>query len=143
MHSLRWAWTMSKTVFPLMMDRSKFMASPLCDPIESGRPYGIEYCVEVGCTSVWTQEKHGRVLVGRHFCCIPLECREGCATGAARKQSVNREEFPARLNSLALGYQDHVVNLGMRQQRWDNARSNAGNMAFARRPTEDDGALGI
>src|SRR5207249_3493679 len=48
-----------------------------------------------------------------------------------------------RLNGLPLGYQDNVVNFGMRQQLRDDARSNAGNMAFARRPTEDGGAFGI
>src|SRR5204862_1180793 len=32
---------------------------------------------------------------------------------------------------------------GMRQQRREDARSNAGNMAFARRPTEDGGTFGI
>ena len=47
------------------------------------------------------------------------------------------------MNGLALGYQDNVVNLGMRQQRRDDARSNAGNMALARWPTEDGGAFGI
>ncbi len=54
-----------------------------------------------------------------------------------------REEFPARLNGLPLGYPDNVVDFGMRQQLRDDARSNAGNMAFARCPTEDGGAFGI
>src|SRR5258706_16457647 len=54
-----------------------------------------------------------------------------------------REEFLARLNGLPLGYPDNVVDFGARQQRRDDARSNAGNMAFARCPTEDGGAFGI
>jgi len=35
----------------------------------------------------------------------PLDGRERRATGAAHKQSVCREEFLARFNGLALGYQ--------------------------------------
>src|SRR5258706_16342131 len=54
-----------------------------------------------------------------------------------------REEFLARLNGLPLGYPDNVVDFGIRQQLRDDARSNAGNMAFARRPAEDGGAFGI
>src|SRR2546428_12569111 len=37
----------------------------------------------------------------------------------------------------------HVVDFGMRQQLRDDARSNAGNMAFARCSTENSGAFGI
>src|SRR5437870_5298658 len=141
MHSLRWARTMSNTVLPLMIDSSKCMASPLL--LESGRPRGIEDRVEVGHAAVRAQEQHGGVLVRRHPRRIPLDRREHCAAGPAHEQSLGREEFPARFNGLALGYQDNVVNLGMRQQRRDDARSNAGNMALARCPTEDDGAFSI
>src|SRR5437867_11703733 len=56
---------------------------------------------------------------------------------------MDREEFPARLNGLALGNQYDVVDLGMRQQRWDDARPDARNMTFAGRPAEDDGTFRI
>src|SRR5207237_9533072 len=53
------------------------------------------------------------------------------------------EEFLARLNGFPLGYQNNVVDSGMRQQWRDDARSNAGNMAFARCATEGGRAFGI
>src|SRR3989441_1258991 len=144
MHSSRWARMMSNTVLPLMIDSSKCMASPLSySRLEPGRPRGIEDRVEVRHAAVRAQEQHGGVLVRRDPRRIPLDRREHCAAGPAHEQSVGREEFPARLNGLPLGYQDNVVDLGMRQQLRDDARSNAGNMAFARCPTEDGRALGI
>src|SRR5258706_15746831 len=54
-----------------------------------------------------------------------------------------REEFLARLNGLPLGYPDDVVDFGIRQQRRDDARSKAGNMAVSRCPPQDGGAFGI
>src|SRR5947209_15432304 len=142
MQSARWARIMSKTVLPLMIDSSKCMAcsAPLLEP---GRPRGIEDRVEVGRAAVRAQEQHGGMLVRRHPRRIPLDRRERCAAGSAHEQSVAREEFPARLNGLALGYPDNVVDFGMRQQLRDDARSNTWNMAFARRPAEDSGAFGI
>src|SRR5216683_2814040 len=117
MHSLRWARTMSNTVLPLMIDSSKRMASPLFySRLEPGRPRGIEDRVEVGHAAVRAREQHGGVLVRRHPRRIPLDRREHCTAGPAHEQSLGREEFPARLNGLPLGYQDNVVNLGMRQQ---------------------------
>src|SRR5207302_6881109 len=62
---------------------------------------------------------------------------------AAREQAVPEQELLARRNGLPFGYQDDVVDRGMRQQRRDDARSNTGNVAFAGRVTENDGALGI
>src|SRR6266704_855602 len=139
MHSARWARTMSNTLLPLMIDSSKCIA-PLLKP---GRPGGIEDRVEVGRAAVRAQEQHGGLLVRRHPRRIPLDRRERCAAGAAHEESVAREEFPARCNGLSLGYQDNVIDFGMRQQLRDDARSNTGNMAFARCPTEDGGAFGI
>src|SRR6266404_8379515 len=107
MHSLRWARTMSNTVLPLMIDSSKCTASPLSySTLEPGRPRGIEDRVEVGHAAVRAQEEHAGVLVRRHPRRITLDRRERCAAGPAHEQSVAREEFPARLNSLLLGYQD-------------------------------------
>src|SRR6266571_296659 len=140
MHSARWARMMSNTVLPLMIDSSKCMASPLREP---ACPRGIEDRVEVGSAAVRAQEQHGRVLVRRHPRRIPLDRRERRAAGPAYEQSVGHQEFAARLNGLPLGYQDNVVDFGLRQQLRDDARSNAGNMAFARCPTENGGAFGI
>src|SRR5947209_13688163 len=142
MQSARWARIMSKTVLPLMIDNSKCMASP-APLLKPGRPRGIEGRVEVGRAAVRAQEQHGGVLVRRHPRRIPLDRRERWAAGPAHEQSVAREEFPARLNGLPLGYQDNVVDFGMRQQLRDDARSNAGNMALAQWPTENGGAFGI
>src|SRR5882724_7618860 len=131
MHSLRWARTMSNTVLPLTIDSSKCMASPT-PLLEPGRPGGIEDRVEVGRAAVRAQEQHGGVLVRRHPRRILLDRRERCAAGPAHEESMAREELLARLNGLPLGYQDDVVDFGIRQQLRDDARSNAGNMAFAR-----------
>src|SRR5256712_3325333 len=141
MHSLRWVRTMSNTVLPLMIDSSKCMASRSAtrawSPTWDRRPCRGRACrgPRTG-TARW-------VLVRRHPRRIPLDRRERCAAGPAHEQSVGREEFPARLNGLPLGDHDNVVNLGMRQQLRDDARPNAGNMAFARCPTEDGRAFGI
>src|SRR5437879_10619881 len=139
MQSARWARTMSNTLLPLMIESSNCIA-PLRQP---GRPGGIEDRVEVGRAAVRAQEQHGGVLVRRYPRRILLDRRERCAAGPAHEQSVAREEFLARFNGLPLGYQDNVVDFGMRQQLRDDARSNAGNMAFARYPTEDGGAFRI
>src|SRR5947207_14144460 len=132
MHSSRWARMTSKTVLPLMIDSSKCMASLF----EPGCPRGIEDRVEVGRAVVRAQEQHGGVLVRRHLRRIPLDGRERCAAGPAHEQSVAREELLACLNGLQLGYQDNVVDFGVRQHLRDDARSNAGNMAFAWCPAE-------
>src|SRR2546426_3789904 len=138
MHSSRWARMMSNTVLPLMIDSSKRMAL-----LEAGRPPGIEHRVEVWRTAVRAQEQHGGAVGSSYARPIPLDCRERCPAGAAHEQSVCREELPARLNGLALRYQDNVVNLGLRQQLRDDARPDAGNMALAGGPAEDDGTFGI
>src|SRR5262249_19763658 len=111
--------------------------------LEPPRPRRIEHCVEVWRTAVGAHEHYRGALGQRHPRRISLDRRERRPAGAAHEQSVGREEFPARLNGLLLGYQDNVVNQGMRQQRRDDARPNAGNMTFAGFPTEDDGAFGI
>src|SRR5688572_23926851 len=139
MHSSRWARMMSNTVLPLMIESSKSMAL-----LEFRRPRGIEHGIEVRRPAVRAEEQHGGISGGlRHLCRISLDRRERCPAGAAREQSVSREEFPARGNGLLLGYPDNVVNFGMRQQRRNDARSNAGNVTFVRRRTEDRGAFGI
>src|SRR5262249_8460871 len=142
MHSRRWALTMSNTVLPLMIESSKRMAFP---PrlLEPGCPFGIEHGVDVGSTAVGAQEQHGGTLVRREPRRIPLDRRERRAAGAAHEQSVGREELQARSNRPALGYQDDVVDLGMRQQWRDDARPDSGNMAFARCSAEDDGPFAI
>src|SRR5260370_42112063 len=122
---------MSNTVWPLMSESSNCIATLL----KPGGPGGMEDRVEVGRAAVRAQEQHGGVFVRRHPRRITLDRRERCAAGPAHEQSVAHEEFLARLNGLPLGYQDNVVDFGMRQQLRDDARSNAGNMAFARCPT--------
>src|SRR5260370_3144248 len=112
MQSARWARTMSNTVLPLMIESSNCMATLL----KPGRPGGIENRVEVGRAAVRAQEQHGGVLVRRHPRRIPLDRRTRCAPAPAHEQSVAREEIPARLNRLPLGYQDNFVGVGMRQQ---------------------------
>src|SRR6266478_4437991 len=106
MHSLRWARTMSNTLLPLMIDSSKCMAYRSL--LEPGRPRGIEDRVQVGRAAVRAQEQHGGVLVRRHSRRIPLDRRERCAAGPTHEQSVAREEFPASLHGLPLGYPDYV-----------------------------------
>src|SRR5437588_6174141 len=144
MHSARWARMMSSTVLPLMMDKSKCMAPP-SSLLEVCRPGGIEDRIEVRRPAVRPTEPHRGALglPPAHPRRISLDRREHRPAGAARKQAVDLQQLPARRSGLPLGYQDDVVNAGVRQQRRDDARPNTGNVAFAERVTENDGALGI
>src|SRR3989449_8371010 len=141
MHAARRARMMSNTALPLMIDSSKCMVpAPLIEP---GRPHGIEHRVEVGRPGIGAQEQGSGVLGRGYRRPIPLDRRERRTAGAAHEQSMGGQEFLTRLNGLALGYQDDVVNLGMRQQLRDDARSDAWNMAFAGCSAEYDGSFGI
>src|SRR5256885_713429 len=146
-HSARWAWMMSKTVLPLMIENWKCMAPPPALPLlEFRRPRGIEDRIEVRGAAVGAHEQH-RGALGPPPAAQPrrksLDRREHGPAGAARKQAVGVQQLAARGSGLPLWYQDHIVDAGMRQQRRHDARSHTGNVALAGRVAENDGALGI
>src|SRR5262245_3560163 len=143
MHAARLAPMMSLTVLPLMIESSKSMVVAL---FEFRGPRGIEHSIQVRRPAVRAQEQHPWALASSprgHPRRIPLDRREGSPAGTAREQPVRREELVARHDGLALGNQDDVVDQGLRQERRNDARANAGNVTFAGCIAEDDGAFGI
>src|SRR6266702_778174 len=139
MHSCRCAQMTSLTVFPLMMESWKSMESGVRSQ-ESVGPRGIEDRVEIWCAAVGAHEQHcGGASAASHLRRIALDRGERGAAGAAREQPVGDEQLTARRHGLALGDQDDIIDEGLRQEGRDDARSDAGDMAFPGRVSENDG----
>src|SRR5262249_13132303 len=124
----------SLTVRPLMIDSSNGMVY--------SRPAAHAGSNTVSRYGV-PRSAHRNSAAGGHLGGMRLARGRGVPAGPAGEQPVRVEQLATRRDGLALRDQDHVVDRGLRHERRDDARPDAGNVAPARGVAEDDGALRI